>query len=85
MKHLRREFTMSRSFLCTYSSGDPWFHGCWFLRPSETMHLPTHMFYPNELLMSNIADTNPMRSVIGKCAVLTFKDFCTCELHLVHC
>ncbi|XP_065909359.1 protein polybromo-1-like [Dysidea avara] len=61
----------------TDENGDPWFYGCWFLRPSETVHLPTHLFYPNELLMSNIADTNPMRSVIGKCAVLSFKEYCT--------
>ena len=61
------------------SSGDPWFHGCWFLRPSESVHLPTHLFYPKELLMSNIADTNPMRSVIGKCTVLSFKEYCTCK------
>jgi len=65
-----------------FSSGDPWFHGCWFLRPSETVHLPTHLFYPKELLMSNIADTNPMRSVIGKCAVLSFKEYCTCKSSL---
>ena len=33
-------------------------------------HLPTRMFYERELFMSNITDTNPMRSIMRKCAVM---------------
>ena len=37
------------------------------------------MFYHNEVFQSNIQDTNPMRSVIGRCAVMTLRDYCRCE------
>ncbi len=53
-----------------FYSNDPWFHGPWFIRKEETDHLPTRMFYERELFMSNIHDTNPMRSIIRKCVVL---------------
>ena len=56
-------------------SNDPWFHGPWFVRIEETQHLPTRMFYERELFMSNIHDTNPMRSIIRKCAVLFPSDY----------
>ena len=61
-------------------SNDPWFRGPWFVRVKEVDHLPTRMFYPRELFLSNIQDTNPMRSIIRKCAVLPASDFCKCEL-----
>ena len=57
---------------------DPWFSGPWFVRPDEVEHVPTKMFYRNEVFMSSIQDTNPMRSVIGRCAVLVPKDFVKC-------
>jgi protein polybromo-1 len=59
----------------TDSNEDPWFHGPWFVRTTEIEHVPTHMFYEKELFMSNIQDTNPMRSIIRKCAVLHPTDF----------
>ncbi|XP_070557674.1 protein polybromo-1-like isoform X3 [Ptychodera flava] len=57
------------------SNGDPWFHGPWYVHPSETEHQPTRMFYKNEVFLSSIEDTNPMRSISGKCAVFAFKDY----------
>ena len=60
---------------CTFlDSDDPWFKG--FLRPEEVSHLPTRMFLHKELFISNIQDTNPIRSIIGKCAVLFVSDYC---------
>ncbi|XP_077995606.1 protein polybromo-1-like [Glandiceps talaboti] len=61
------------------SNGDPWFHGPWYVHPSETEHPPTRMFYKNEVFLSSIEDTNPMRSISGKCAVLAFKDYLSCR------
>ncbi|XP_071960980.1 protein polybromo-1-like isoform X2 [Antedon mediterranea] len=58
---------------------DPWFHGPWFVHPSETEHPPTRMFYKNEVFLSSIEDTNPMRSISGKCAVLGYKDYTSCR------
>ena len=71
------------TFLC---SDDPWFRGPWFVRPEEVSHLPTRMFLHKELFMSNIQDTNPMRSIIGKCAVLFVNDYSKCKelLTLLH-
>lgn len=60
-------------------SNDPWFRGPWFVRVKEVQHLPTRMFFPGELFLSNIQDTNPMRSIIRKCAVLPASDYCKCE------
>eukprot|EP00731_Ephydatia_muelleri_P002754 Em0001g2754a len=60
----------------TDANDDPWFRGPWFVRPEEVSHLPTRMFLHKELFMSNIQDTNPMRSIIGKCAVLFVNDYC---------
>lgn len=61
------------------SSDDPWFRGPWFVRVKEVQHVPTKMFYEREVFMSNIQDTNPMRSIIRKCAVLFPTDYVKCE------
>lgn len=72
---------MSKISLC--SSDDPWFRGPWFLRVKEVHHLPTFMFYEKELLMSNIHDSNPMRSIMRKCAVLYLSDYIKCRFTLL--
>ena len=56
-------------------SGDPWFHGPWFVYPEEVNHSPTRLFLEQELFMSSIQDTNPMRSIIGRCSVLSLGDY----------
>ena len=61
------------------SSDDPWFRGPWFVRVKEVQHVPTKMFYEREVFMSNIQDTNPMRSIIRKCAVLFPTDYVKCK------
>lgn len=64
--------TPPRSFLL---SGDPWFHGPWFVYPEEVTHTPTRLFLERELFMSSIHDTNPMRSIIGRCSVMSLVDY----------
>ena len=54
----------------TDKNGDPWFHGPWFVRPMEVEHPPSRIFYKQEVLMSSIHDTNPMRSILSLCSVL---------------
>ncbi|XP_025107181.1 protein polybromo-1-like isoform X2 [Pomacea canaliculata] len=57
--------------------GDAFFHGCWFVRPSEIEHSPTRLFYKREVFLSSIEDTNPLDSIIGKCCILHIKEYCT--------
>ena len=56
------------------------YHGPWFVRMTEVQHLPTRMFYDCEVFMSNIRDTNPMRSIMRKCAILFTSDYLKCKL-----
>ncbi|GFY58398.1 protein polybromo-1 [Trichonephila inaurata madagascariensis] len=57
--------------------GNAFYHGPWFVTPQEVQHPPTRLFFRQEVFLSSIEDTNPLLSVIGHCAVLEFKDYCT--------
>ncbi|KAI6660874.1 protein polybromo-1-like [Oopsacas minuta] len=57
-------------------SDNPFFTGPWILKPKQTQHPPTQLFYRKEVIMSTTIDTNPMRSIIGKCYVMPLKDYC---------
>ncbi|XP_014669856.1 PREDICTED: protein polybromo-1-like [Priapulus caudatus] len=61
----------------TDQSGDPYFHGPWFIHPAEVDHEPTKMFYKREVFLSSVEDTNPMLSITGKCCVLSYRDYTT--------
>ncbi|XP_046358124.1 protein polybromo-1-like isoform X2 [Haliotis rufescens] len=61
----------------TSSTGDPFFSGPWFVSPTEIEHSPTRLFYKREVFLSSIEDTNPLRSIIGKCSVLHYKEYCS--------
>lgn len=52
-----------------------YFHGPWFVTPSETPHHPTQLFYKQEAFISTIQDSNPLLSVVGKCCVLEVDDY----------
>ncbi|XP_063684741.1 uncharacterized protein LOC134818940 isoform X3 [Bolinopsis microptera] len=58
-------------------SNHVWVYGPWFIRPSDTKFYDTKAFYPNECLMSSIADMNHINSVEGRCDILSIKDFTT--------
>ncbi|XP_035230777.1 protein polybromo-1-like isoform X3 [Stegodyphus dumicola] len=57
--------------------GNAFYHGPWFVTPQEVQHPPTRLFFRQEVFLSSIEDTNPLLSVIGRCAVLEYKDYCT--------
>ncbi|XP_054712195.1 LOW QUALITY PROTEIN: protein polybromo-1-like [Uloborus diversus] len=58
-------------------TGNAFYHGPWFVTPQEVQHPPTRLFFRQEVFLSSIEDTNPLLSVIGHCAVLENKDYCT--------
>ena len=66
-----------------FDSGNAYFHGNWYLRPEEAKHMPTRMFYEQECFQSNIEDTNPMASIMGKCFIMHIKDYVICKY--LHC
>ncbi|XP_069062185.1 protein polybromo-1 isoform X12 [Pleurodeles waltl] len=59
--------------------GAAYFFGPIFIHPEETEHEPTRMFYKKEMFLSNLEETCPMSCILGKCAVLSFKDFLSCR------
>lgn len=59
--------------------GAAYFYGPIFIHPEETEHEPTRMFYKKEMFLSNLEETCPMSCILGKCAVLSFKDFLSCR------
>lgn len=59
--------------------GAAYFFGPIFIHPEETIHEPTKMFYKKEVFLSNLEETCPMTCILGKCAVLSFKDFLSCR------
>ncbi|KAM6414050.1 protein polybromo-1 isoform 3-T3 [Rhynochetos jubatus] len=59
--------------------GAAYFFGPIFIHPEETEHEPTKMFYKKEVFLSNLEETCPMSCILGKCAVLSFKDFLSCR------
>ena len=44
-------------------SGDMYFHGPWYVHPSDVDHAPNRLFYKNEVFKSSIEDTNPVLSI----------------------
>ncbi|XP_060621852.2 protein polybromo-1 isoform X6 [Anolis sagrei] len=59
--------------------GAAYFFGPIFIHPEETEHEPTKMFYKKEVFLSNLEEACPMTCILGKCAVLSFKDFLSCR------
>ncbi|XP_078804069.1 protein polybromo-1 isoform X3 [Oryzias latipes] len=59
--------------------GAGYFFGPIFIHPEETEHEPTKMFYKKEVFLSNLEETCPMTCIIGKCVVLSFKEFLSCR------
>lgn len=40
-----------------------YFHGPWYVHPSDVEHAPNRLFYKNEVFKSSIEDTNPVLSI----------------------
>ncbi len=59
-----------------------YFHGPWFVTPKELptptdLTAPGPQFYRQECFLSTISDSNPLLSVVGKCAVMELGDYVT--------
>ncbi len=57
--------------------GNSFFHGPWFVQQQELPPLSIKSFYPQEVFLSSIEDTNPLLSICDRCAVLEYKDYIT--------
>lgn len=64
-----------------FSSGKCYFRGPWFVTPPEIPPIPGRMFYKQEVFLSTVEDTNPLVSIIGKCAVLDYNDYISCKIY----
>jgi len=60
-------------------SGEIYIHGPYFLHPSATEHAPTRLFYEREVFRSSMSATSSLAAVLGRCAVLTHREFCICR------
>lgn len=67
--------------MCKYYcfSGKAYFRGPWLVTPPEIPHSPNRMFYKQEVFLSTLEDTNPLVGIVGKCAVLDYNDYISCE------
>ena len=54
-----------------------YFHGPWFVTPSEIPSQMGRSYYKSEAFLSSISDSNPLLSVVGKCVVLSMTDYCS--------
>uniref|UniRef100_A0A8C2A4Q9 Protein polybromo-1 n=1 Tax=Cyprinus carpio TaxID=7962 RepID=A0A8C2A4Q9_CYPCA len=59
--------------------GAAFFFGPIFIHPEETEHEPTKMFYKHEVFLSSLEENCPMTCILGKCVVVSFKDFLSCR------
>ncbi|CAI9744411.1 protein polybromo-1-like isoform X6 [Octopus vulgaris] len=59
------------------AGGNIFFYGPLFVRPSDVEHSPTRMFYCREVFYSCKETSFPAMTVIGRCAVLHIKDYCS--------
>lgn len=73
-------FSVERQLLKQlFFSGKCYFRGPWFVTPPEIPPIPGRMFYKQEVFLSTVEDTNPLVSIIGKCAVLDYNDYISCK------
>ncbi|XP_064633737.1 protein polybromo-1-like isoform X4 [Lineus longissimus] len=72
-----RPFIARIDKLWTDKVGNSYFHGPWFMQPTDVEHAPTRLFYKREVFRSSIESTTPILAVMGKCMVLPYKDYCT--------
>ncbi|KAJ8960513.1 hypothetical protein NQ318_013797 [Aromia moschata] len=58
--------------------GKCYFRGPWFITPADIPYSPLspgRLYYRQEVFLSSLEDTNPIVSIIGKCAVLEYNDY----------
>lgn len=57
------------------ADGNPFFHGPWFVQQAELPPNTVGSFYPQEVFLSSIEDTNPLLSICERCCVLDVHDY----------
>ncbi|KAG4079697.1 hypothetical protein HA402_009083 [Bradysia odoriphaga] len=55
--------------------GKSFFRGPWFLTPTEVPGTSARSFYRQELMLSTVQDTSPMVAIVGRCAVLEYREY----------
>lgn len=50
--------------------------------PSELPQSQNKLFYKQEMFLSSLEDTNPVVSIMGRCAVLDYNDYISCRFYL---
>ena len=63
------------TFMCV--SGEAFIRGPCFINPAQVDHVPTRLFYKKEVIRSSREQTVPASSIVGRCAVLSYKEYCT--------
>ncbi|GFS20715.1 protein polybromo-1 [Elysia marginata] len=60
----------------TDNAGEAFFHYASFLRPEETEHPLTRLFYKKEVFQAALEDCALIKNIVGKCYILHMKDYC---------
>lgn len=63
----------------TDNAGEAFFHYASFLRPEETEHPLTRLFYKKEVFQAALEDCALIKNIVGKCCILHIKDYCACR------
>ncbi|XP_028398159.1 LOW QUALITY PROTEIN: protein polybromo-1-like [Dendronephthya gigantea] len=63
----------------TDRSGMTYFCGTTFIKPDDTQHLPTHMFYDKEVFHVPVDDVHRMCDIERKCFVLPIREYMRCR------
>lgn len=66
-------------FVVFFYSGKSYFRGPWFITPSE---VPSGAVYKQELFLSTLEETNPIVSIVGRCAVLDYNDYISSKFRM---
>ena len=56
-----------------------YFCGTTFIKPDDTQHLPTHMFYDKEVFHVPVDDIHRMCDIERKCFVLPIREYMRCK------
>jgi len=68
------------SHLCVFVSGEAFIRGACFFSPAQVEHVPTRLFYKKEVIRSSGEQTVVVSNIVGHCAVLSYKEYCTSRL-----
>merc|ERR1711884_515025 len=77
MEENNRNMIAQIDTMWTGQDGMAYFHGPWFVTPSEIPSQLGRSYYKFEAFLSSISDSNPLLSVVGKCVVLDLSEYCT--------